>query len=141
MATAFEFVTDQLSSIDKLIVLLQQETQALQDQDANRISELAKSKLDILVLLNQADQQLQNHPQLNQQKQNPAFQAVVAQVQQKMDQVKRINLNNKKIIDLNMAALKRLNHALQSSRNANSMTYNDKGQTHTSPFLGDDITA
>ncbi|HAY96065.1 MAG TPA: flagellar protein FlgN, partial [Shewanella sp.] len=52
-----------------------------------------------------------------------------------------LNEQNASLIEMNLASLNRFAQALQASRNASSLTYNDKGKTSTISSLGNDLKA
>ena len=53
----------------------------------------------------------------------------------------QLNNENASLIELNIASLNRFAQALQVSRNASSLTYDDKGKTSTISSLGNDLKA
>lgn len=65
----------------------------------------------------------------------------MAEVKLALVECKELNEQNASLIDMNLASLNRFAQALQASRNATSLTYNDKGKTSTISSLGNDLKA
>jgi len=65
----------------------------------------------------------------------------MAVVKEALAECKDLNAQNASLIEMNLASLNRFAQALQASRNATTLTYNDKGKTSTISSLGNDLKA
>ncbi|WP_153913934.1 flagella synthesis protein FlgN [Shewanella sp. TC10] len=127
-----------LSSLKKLVSA---EKQALTDQDADTLLALAREKVTCLNELQQNDQKLANHPDKALLNSNAELAEKVEEAKVILEQCKDINNQNASLIELNIASLNRFSQAMQMSRNATSLTYNDKGRTSTISSLGSNLKA
>ncbi|MCL1066575.1 flagellar protein FlgN [Shewanella olleyana] len=127
-----------LSSLKKLVSA---EKQALTDQDADTLLALAREKVTCLNELQQNDQKLANHPDKALLNSNAELAQKVEEAKAILEQCKDINNQNASLIELNIASLNRFSQAMQMSRNATSLTYNDKGRTSTISSLGSNLKA
>ncbi|TKB47267.1 flagellar protein FlgN [Ferrimonas sediminicola] len=131
----------QLGRLQALQDLLEQETQALLERDAETIESLLKQKLRALEELNQADQALANHPELTTLKADEAAMAGVDRCRQRLTLCKERNQHNSQLAEQYLASLGRLQQILNATRNPNAMTYNQEGTTTTGGRLGKAIKA
>ncbi|ARD23242.1 MULTISPECIES: flagella synthesis protein FlgN [Shewanella] len=127
-----------LSSLKKLVSA---EKQALADQDADTLLALAREKVECLNTLQQNDEKLANHPDKSLLNSEPKLIEKVAEAKTILEECKDINNQNASLIELNIASLNRFSQAMQMSRNATSLTYNDKGRTSTISSLGQNLKA
>ncbi|MCC4832678.1 flagellar protein FlgN [Shewanella sp. 10N.7] len=127
-----------LSSLKKLVSA---EKQALTDQDADTLLALAREKVTCLNNLQQNDQKLANHPEKELLSTDTVLIQKVEEAKVILEECKDINNQNASLIELNIASLNRFSQAMQMSRNATSLTYNDKGRTSTISSLGSNLKA
>lgn len=121
--------------------LITEEKDALLKQDADKLLALAKDKLQRMSLLKATDEKLAAHPKAEQLTSVPELAQKVESAKAILAECKHINTQNSSLIEHNIATINRLAQALQVSRNATSLTYNDKGKTSTISSLGNDFTA
>lgn len=121
--------------------LISAEKQALQDQNADKLLKLAQEKQQCLMALQANDQLMANHPEHTRLISDPELVEKVTLSKNLLAECKDINQQNSSLIELNIASLNRFSQALQASRNASSLTYNDKGKTSTISTLGNDFKA
>jgi flagella synthesis protein FlgN len=130
----------QTATLGRLLSLIDAETKALVERDADTLLQLATEKQRVLELVAKVDKSLAEHPQKMQLTQEPLAtqvykaKSLLAECQQK-------NQANGKLIELCAASVNRLAQALQTSRNVNSLTYDGKGKTSTIATLGNDLEA
>lgn len=123
----------------KQIIL--KEKGALVDQNADLLLSLATEKSHCLKDLQANDNLIAQHsdkPLLTQQRE---LVHKMAAVKEALAECKELNTQNASLIEMNLASLNRFAQALQASRNATSLTYNDKGKTSTISSLGNDLKA
>ncbi|BDM63774.1 flagellar protein FlgN [Shewanella sp. NFH-SH190041] len=139
MNSLTELLTQQQTHLTALQDVIMQERDALTTQAAEQLLSLAEQKNALLSALQKTDQLLAAHPDtalLASQHHNE-----VAQIQSQLAQCQQLNDTNAKLIDLNLASLNRLSQALQLSRNANSLTYDQQGNTSSIATLGNNLKA
>lgn len=123
----------------KQIIL--KEKGALVDQNADLLLALANEKSQCLKELKTNDDILANHTDKSQLTQQTELVHKMAVVKDALTECKELNDQNASLIEMNLASLNRFAQALQASRNASSLTYNDKGKTSTISSLGNDLKA
>lgn len=141
MTELLKLVSYQLGILATLNKLVAEETQALHERDADRLMVLAKDKLQCLTDLQANEQKLAMHPNSQLLVTDTELVAKVTQAKLMLKECQDANQQNASLIELNIASLNRLSQALQASRNASSLTYNDKGKTSTISSLGDGYKA
>lgn len=127
-----------LTLLKQLII---EEKDALLKQDADKLLALAKDKMQRMSLLKVTDEKLAAHPEAEKLASIPELAQKVESAKAILADCKHINTQNSSLIEHNIATINRLAQALQVSRNATSLTYNDKGKTSTISSLGNDFTA
>lgn len=134
-------LSHQQGILTSLKSLISAEKQALQDQNADNLLKLAQEKQQCLIALQTNDQSMANHPEHTRLTSDPELIEKVTLSKSLLAECKDINQQNSSLIELNIASLNRFSQALQASRNASSLTYNDKGKTSTISTLGNDFKA
>jgi flagellar biosynthesis protein FlgN len=141
MTELLKLLAYQLGILAKLKTLIAEETQALHQRDADLLMNLAKDKLQCLNELQMNDAKLANHSENKLLSTDASLIEKVAQTKALLKECQDNNKQNASLIELNIASLNRFSQALQVSRNATSLTYNDKGKTSTISSLGDGYKA
>ncbi|ABE54584.1 FlgN [Shewanella denitrificans OS217] len=141
MTELLKLLAYQLGILAKLKTLIAEETQALHQRDADLLMNLAKDKLQCLNELQMNDTKLANHSENKLLSTEASLIEKVAQTKALLKECQDNNKQNASLIELNIASLNRFSQALQVSRNATSLTYNDKGKTSTISSLGDGYKA
>lgn len=131
----------QNQTLVQLKQLISAEKAALEKQDADQLLALSKDKTQCLFNMKTTDEKLANHPHHTLITTDVELAQKVAQAKSILAECKDINSQNASLIELNIASLNRFAQALQASRNASSLTYNDKGKTSTISTLGNDFSA
>ncbi|QSX28977.1 MULTISPECIES: flagella synthesis protein FlgN [Shewanella] len=139
--TLLALLTQQQRLLDGLMQLITDEKQALIQQAAEELLRLSGTKAELLQALQHNDKQLEAHPDRAQLSQDAELKARVEDAKERLAQCQQLNELNGQLIEHNLASLNRLAQALQVSRNASSLTYNDKGKTSTISTLGNDFSA
>ena len=123
----------------KQIIL--KEKGALVDQNADLLLSLANEKSQCLKELKNNDDILAKHSDKSLLTQQVELVHKMAEIKDALTECKELNEQNAILIEMNLASLNRFAQALQASRNASSLTYNDKGKTSTISSLGNDLKA
>ena len=141
MSKINDIVELQFELLNKLKVIITDEKAALINQDADLLLSLASAKAGLLDELKSKDEALSLHDERALLISDVHLSARVASVKTLLAECKQLNSENSSLIELNIASMNRFSQALQVSRNASSLTYNDKGKTSTISTLGNDIQA
>ncbi|AZG72638.1 flagellar protein FlgN [Shewanella livingstonensis] len=131
----------QNQTLAQLRQFVSEEKAALTKQDADKLLALSKDKTQCLFNMKTTDEKLAKHPLHGLLTTDAELIKKVAQAKSILAECKDINSQNSSLIELNIASLNRFAQALQASRNASSLTYNDKGKTSTISTLGNDFSA
>lgn len=123
----------------KQIIL--KEKGALVDQNADLLLSLANEKSQCLKELKNNDDILAKHSDKSLLTQQVELVHKMVEIKDALTECKELNEQNASLIEMNLASLNRFAQALQASRNASSLTYNDKGKTSTISSLGNDLKA
>ncbi|NRB25158.1 flagellar export chaperone FlgN [Shewanella sp.] len=141
MSKINDIVEHQFELLNKLKIIITDENAALSNQDADLLLSLASAKAGLLDELKSKDEALSLHDDKALLRDDVNLSARVASIKMLLDECKQLNSANFSLIELNIASMNRFSQALQVSRNASSLTYNDKGKTSTISSLGNDIQA
>ncbi|MEC4726537.1 flagellar protein FlgN [Shewanella sp. D64] len=127
--------------LQELKVTISEEKSALVNQDAELLLSLASSKAKLLDALKANDDNLSSQPDIASLSSDPHLIELVDITKTKLAECQQLNIENTSLIELNIASVNRFAQALQVSRNASSLTYNDKGKTSTISSLGNNLKA
>lgn len=127
--------------LQELKVTISEEKSALVNQDAELLLSLASSKAKLLDALKANDDNLSSQPDIASLSSDPHLIELVDIAKTKLAECQQLNIENTSLIELNIASVNRFAQALQVSRNASSLTYNDKGKTSTISSLGNNLKA
>ena len=125
-----ELLEHQNLLLDSLLTLLEEEFNFLKQRQVSELPEIAHQKQLLLEQLQQQDQQISQHPDRDALKDelSPLKELLV----EKLRHCQEKNEVNGKLIELNLAANRRLGSVLTQLRDRNSMTYDNKGSTRAS---------
>ena len=125
-----ELLEHQNLLLDSLLTLLEEEFNFLKQRQVSELPEIAHQKQQLLEQLQQQDQQISQHPDRDALKDelSPLKEALVEKLRHCQDK----NEVNGKLIELNLAANRRLGSVLTQLRDRNSMTYDSKGSARAS---------
>ncbi|RYV02513.1 flagellar protein FlgN [Shewanella sp. OPT22] len=136
-----QLLEHQLNLLNHLSEIIKNESAALSEQDTDALLTLAEKKSECLTLLQSNDSQLSLPENAQLIKQSEELLDHAQKAKALLVDCKKNNQKNSTLIEHNLASINRLSHALQASRNAFSMTYDDKGQTSTISTLGNNVEA
>ncbi|WP_299004129.1 flagellar export chaperone FlgN [uncultured Shewanella sp.] len=123
----------------QLQAILAKEKQAVLHKEADILLRLCGEKATLLDQIKTHDQNMAHHPKKNLLQSQPDLIHKLQLSKQLLAQCQQLNTENAHLVAFNQASLNRLSQALQVSRNASSLTYNDKGKTSTLSSLGNNI--
>lgn len=141
MTEIAKLVDQQHAHLAVLKQIILKEKGALVDQNADLLLSLAEQKSTCLQELKANDDLLANHSDKALLTSQVELSHKMAVVKEALAECKDLNAQNASLIEMNLASLNRFAQALQASRNATTLTYNDKGRTSTLSSLGNDLKA
>ncbi|GIU43577.1 flagella synthesis protein FlgN [Shewanella colwelliana] len=141
MNSIADIIVNQHNLLINLKEVIEAEKAALIEQDADRLLGLASNKAKLLNEIKLNDESLSAHPDNAELKTNADIVKQVENATNLLEECKTLNALNGKLIEHSMASLNRFSQALQASRNASSLTYDQKGKTSTISTLGNNLKA
>lgn len=141
MAKLTDLVDFQIDNARSLSELLDNEKVAITKRVSKDIEQLAKDKLTLLNQLQQTDQRIATHPDINQLSEDKELKEKVALIQSIMHDCQQANEVNGEALQRAQLSFNKLNNMMQESRGKIGMTYNAGGQTKTFTTLGTNIKA
>lgn len=141
MTEIAKLVDQQHAHLAVLKQIILKEKGALVDQNADLLLSLAEQKSKCLQELKANDDLLANHSDKSLITEQIELSHKLAAAKEALAECKELNAQNASLIEMNLASLNRFAQALQASRNATTLTYNDKGKTSTFSSLGNDLKA
>ncbi|WP_299495055.1 flagella synthesis protein FlgN [uncultured Shewanella sp.] len=123
----------------QLQTLLTQEKEAVIHKKADLLLSLCNEKAALLAKIKHHDKMMARHPNIALLLNEPSLEKQLQHTQALLTQCQQLNSENASIVAFNQASLNRFSQALQVSRNAASLTYNEKGKTSTASSLGNNI--
>ena len=141
MAKLADLIDFQLTNARSLSELLEREKVAITRRISKEIEQLAKDKLTLINQLQQADQRIAAHPDVNQLQEEGELKEKVSLIRSIMHDCQQANEINGEALQRAHLSFNKLNNMLQASRGKAGMTYNAGGQTKTFSTLGTNIKA
>lgn len=141
MTEIAKLVDQQHAYLAVLKQIILKEKGALVDQNADLLLSLAEQKSKCLQELKANDDLLANHSDKSLLTEQIELSHKLAATKKALAECKELNAQNASLIEMNLSSLNRFAQALQASRNATTLTYNDKGKTSTFSSLGNDLKA
>ena len=141
MSQLASIIEKQHQLLQELKVTISLEKDALIKQDADKLLSIASCKVKWLDALKTNDDILSTQADLSLLSTDPSLVKQVQLAKSQLAECQQLNIENASLIELNIASVNRFAQALQVSRNASSLTYNDKGKTSTISSLGNNLKA
>ncbi|PWI35135.1 molecular chaperone [Vibrio albus] len=141
MAKLTDLIDFQIENARSLSELLSNEKVAIAKRISKDIEQLAKDKLTLLNQLQQTDQRIAVHPDVNLLSEEGPLKEKIALIQSIMHDCQQANDVNGQALQRAQLSFNKLNNMMQESRGKIGMTYNAGGQTKTFTTLGTNIKA
>ena len=123
--------------LTKLDKLLKDEFAALKNRQAFSLPQISQQKQKLLNELNANDAAIGKLPESGELK--TTFRSHMEEIQKQLQNCQRQNSVNGRLIQLSIASNRRLGMTLSKLKDRNSLTYDDKGSSHSSSSTGMDI--
>ncbi|MDN3614381.1 flagella synthesis protein FlgN [Vibrio gallaecicus] len=141
MAALVDLINFQLQSAQSLSELLELEKVAITGRKSGDIERLAKEKVVLINQLNQTDQRIASHSNVNELREKPELADLVSKIQSIVHDCQQANLINGEALNRAQLSFNKLSNLMQQSQGKIGMTYNAGGQTRTISTLGTNLKA
>ena len=138
MPTLEELLNIQNQQLDEINTLLNEEFMILKNKKALALPEIETKKTAVIDKIQKLDRTIAAHPDCNLLK--TKYKDQKDQILKKLKNCHRQNAVNGKLIQLCMASNRRLGSTLSKLKDHNSVTYDDKGTTHSISSGGIEIS-
>ncbi|USD64614.1 flagellar export chaperone FlgN [Vibrio sp. SCSIO 43136] len=141
MASLESLLDYQLQNAQSLSDLLEKEKVAIAKRVAKDIEVLAKQKLEFILQLQQTDQRIAEHAEVERLKLETQLSKQVKTIQSVVHDCQQLNEVNGEALQRAQLSFNKLHNMMQQSRGKIGMTYTAEGQTNTFSTLGTNIKA
>ncbi|MDB1123273.1 flagella synthesis protein FlgN [Vibrio algarum] len=141
MAKLVDLVNYQLENAQHLSLLLEKEKIAITSRTSSDIETLAKEKLQLITQLQQSDERIASHTDIEQLKTDETLKSKVELIRSVIHDCQQANEVNGEALQRAQLSYNKLNNLMQQSRGKIGMTYTSGGQTSTVSTLGTNIKA
>ncbi|WP_233078065.1 flagellar export chaperone FlgN [Rheinheimera soli] len=121
-------LNEQEQHLDVLLLLLQKELDAIRTRDVEALKSNTEEKIQLLELVQAADQQLAVVPELAEAKEQSWFQEHLQRLEEKLAQCKFQNQVNSQSVEQSQLVIERFKTELLQSRGRAGLTYTNKGK-------------
>ncbi|KII80489.1 flagella synthesis protein FlgN [Vibrio renipiscarius] len=121
--------------------LLKKEQQAIAQRISKDIEALARQKSTLILQLQQTDERIGRHPDVESLKTDPELSQIVANIHQLIAQCQHTNTINGEALQRAQLSFHKLNNLMKQSQGKIGMTYTAEGQTRNISTLGTNLKA
>ena len=125
-----QLVNQQLTQLQALKFLLDEEKNVLQNHNPDDLIELTRKKNDLLIEIKDLDLIIERSVEFAQDKAAGKYLTELDEIRALLTRCQAINLVNGQIIQQSQLAVERMKTSLLESHNKSAITYDDKGKTH-----------
>ena len=141
MAALQGLVEFQLKNADELSQLLKKEQDAIAQRISKEIEALAKQKSTLVLLLQQTDARIGQHPDVESLKIDPELSQFVEKIHRLITQCQQMNAINGEALQRAQLSFHKLNNLMKQSQGKVGMTYTAEGHTRNISTLGTNLKA
>ena len=128
LATVNELLQEMADSLDTLALLQQRELNAIVDRQHADVNAITEAKEKALARVNQLDQQLAEHPDKEQLKDDPNLAEAVAAIKSTLSNVQHQSQVNEQVVQSTLNSIDQLKQTILQSARKDSLTYDSKGK-------------
>jgi flagella synthesis protein FlgN len=128
LAPVNELLQEMADSLDTLALLQQRELNAIVDRQHADVSAITEAKEKALARVNQLDQQLAEHPDKEQLKDDPDLAEAVAAIKSTLNDVQHQSQVNEQVVQSTLNSIEQLKQTILQSARKDTLTYNSKGK-------------
>lgn len=141
MAALQSLVEFQLKNADELSELLKKEQGAIAQRISKDIEALARQKNTLIIQLQQTDERIGRHPDVESLKTEPELSQLVDQIRQLIAECQQVNAINGEALQRAQLSFHKLNNLMKQSQGKIGMTYTAEGHTRNISTLGTNLKA
>ena len=130
-----------LESTQALQVLLEEEKTCLKEKKFDNLNTLLFNKQKLLQNINSTNALVSTEQNLAKIQEDSELSTTKANIQSRLQECKKNNEINGRLIELSMKSNKHLMQLLTQAKGKNSVTYDQKGALNRASLLGDNIEA
>lgn len=128
LAPVNELLQEMADSLDNLALLQQRELNAIVDRQHADVNAITEAKEKALARVNQLDQQLAEHPDKEQLKDDPDLAEAVAAIKSTLSNVQHQSQVNEQVVQSTLNSIDQLKQTILQSARKDSLTYDSKGK-------------
>ena len=128
LAPVNELLQEMADSLDTLALLQQRELNAIVDRQHADVNAITEAKEKALARVNQLDQQLAEHPDKEQLKDDPNLAEAVATIKSTLSNVQHQSQVNEQVVQSTLNSIDQLKQTILQSARKDSLTYDSKGK-------------
>jgi len=128
LAPVNELLQEMADSLDTLALLQQRELNAIVDRQHADVNAITEAKEKALARVNQLDQQLAEHPDKEQLKDDPDLAEAVAAIKSTLSNVQHQSQVNEQVVQSTLNSIYQLKQTILQSARKDSLTYDSKGK-------------
>ncbi|GLT16735.1 molecular chaperone [Vibrio zhanjiangensis] len=141
MASLISLLDFQLQNAQGLSDILEKEKLAIATRVAKDIEKLATEKLSLINKLQQTDERIGQHPDVESLTSDPELSPLVDKIRVIIGDCQQANIINGEALQRAQMSFNKLNNLMQQSQGKLGMTYTADGQTKNVTTLGTNIKA
>ncbi|MBA5763451.1 flagellar export chaperone FlgN [Vibrio sp. 404] len=141
MAALKGLVDFQLKNANELSELLKKEQVAIAQRVSKEIEALAHAKNTLVIQLQQTDERIGRHPDVESLNSDPELSPIVEQIRTTVAECQQLNDINGQALQRAQLSFNQLNNLMKQSQGRMGMTYTAKGHTRNVSTLGTNLKA
>ncbi|KLN64340.1 MULTISPECIES: flagella synthesis protein FlgN [Vibrio] len=141
MAAILSLIEFQLKNAQELTEVLEQERLAIANRVSKDIEAIAQHKITLIEQLQNTDERVRRHPDVESLTSDPELSPLVEQVSSLISECQQANEVNGQALQRAQLSFNKLNNLMQQSQGKLGMTYTAEGQTKNVTTLGTNIKA
>ncbi|KJY81717.1 molecular chaperone [Vibrio galatheae] len=141
MAAILSLLEFQLNNAQELTKVLEQERLAIANRVSKDIESIAKQKITLIEQLQNTDERVRRHPDVERLSNDPELSPLVTQIRAIVSECQQANDINGEALQRAQLSFNKLNNLMQQSQGKLGMTYTAEGQTKNVTTLGTNIKA
>jgi len=128
LAPVNEILQDMADSLENLALLQQRELNAIVERQHADVNAIADAKEKTLIYISELDQQLAQHPDNEQLKDDPDLAEAVAAIKTTLSDVQHQSQVNERVVQSTLNSIEQLKQSILQSARKDTLTYNSKGK-------------
>lgn len=128
LAPVNEILQDMADSLENLALLQQRELNAIVERQHADVNAIADAKEKTLIYISELDQQLAQHPDNEQLKDDADLAEAVAAIKATLSDVQHQSQVNERVVQSTLNSIEQLKQSILQSARKDTLTYNSKGK-------------